>query len=73
MAQVMLTYCVAANTGLPLRSAGYNAHGWRMQGNTSTNTVTQPEADSMANYNHRNVSSADGTLSETNEPFPETI
>ena len=65
------TYCVIANTGLPLRSAGYNAHGWRMQGNTtSTNTVTQPEADSMADYNHKNVSSADGTLSETNEPFP---
>ena len=42
-----------------------------MQGNTtSTNTVTQPDADSMANYNHRDVSSADGTLSETNEPFP---
>ena len=64
------TYCVAANTGLPIRTAGYNGHGFRMQGNTtSTNTVTQP-VDSMANYNHRDASSADGTLSETNEPFP---
>ena len=68
------TYCVNAGNaagGLPIRTAGYNAHGFRMQGNTtSTNTVTQPAADSMANYNHKSVSSADGTLSETNEPFP---
>ena len=68
------TYCVTASNaagGLPIRTAGYNAHGFRMQGNTtSTNTVTQPAADSMANYNHKSVSSADGTLSETNEPFP---
>ena len=62
--------CYCWNTGLPIRTK-VNGHGFRMQGNTtSTNTVTQPLADSQANYNHRSVSSADGTLSETNEPFP---
>ena len=61
MAQVMLTLIVLMQVmqlGEPIRTAGYNAHGFRMQGNTtSTNTVTQPLADSQANYNHRSVSS----------------
>lgn len=66
------TYCVAANTGLPLRTIGHNSQGALIQGTTSANSaVNQPITTTHGtNYMKTVTASADGSLTTANVTFP---
>ncbi len=66
------TYCVAANTGLPLRMMGHNGQGQLLQGNTTANSsVLQPSTLTFGTSFIKNITaSADGSLTSANLTFP---
>ena len=73
------TYMQNSNQGLAIRTAGYNANGWRMEANTSTTTTwTTPNTttyDSMPTNagsarQKQSVTSSGGVLSGTDLTFP---